>query len=60
MTAVSAGYYILIGQMGADADRNRLFPRIQMDEPRNAICGELFAYPFFKLANGCHPLVDFK
>ena len=58
--AVGTGYHVLVREMGADPDRNRLLARIQMHEPRNAIRGKLLPHPFFKLADGRHPLVDFK
>src|SRR5262249_56730668 len=45
-------------EVAADADRRRLLPRVQVDEPGDLAGGELRVHPFLELADRPHHPVD--
>src|SRR5207302_296938 len=56
--AVGAGDGVPVVEVAADADRRRLLPRVQVDEPGDLTGRELRMHPFLELADGPHRPVD--
>ena len=57
VAAVRRGDEIVVGQMGANADRNGLLTCVKMNETGNETCGEVLAGEILECANLHHLLV---
>ena len=54
VSAVGAGDVVVVVQVRADAGRDRLLARVEMDESRDVAGGELDVQPLLELADRAH------